>query len=57
MGVNSDNHLIGPAGMEIDLNECPADWSDTHGLTDSQIRFGQTTVQSGNLAAYGNLSV
>ena len=56
-GVNSDNHLIGPAGMDIDLNECPADWSDTHGLTDTQIRFGQTTVQSGNLAAYGNLSL
>ena len=56
-GVNSDNHLIGPTGMDIDLNECPADWSDTAGLTDDQMRFGQTTVQSGNLAAYGNLSV
>ena len=56
-GVNADNVLIGPAGFEIDLNECPADWSDTAGLTDSEIRFGQTTVQSGNLAAYGNLSL
>ena len=56
-GVNSDNHLIGPAGMEVDLNACPADWDDKAGLTDDQIRFGQTTVQSGNLAAYGNLSV
>ena len=56
-GVNSDNHLIGPSGMEIDLNECPADWDDKAGLTDDQLRFGQTTVQSGNLAAYGNLSL
>ena len=56
-GVNSDNHLIGPTGMEIDLNECPADWSNTHGLSDDTMRFGQTTVQSGNLAAYGNLSL
>ena len=56
-GVNSDNHLIGPSGMEVDLNACPADWSDTTGLTDTQLRFGQTTVQSGNLAAYGNLSL
>ena len=56
-GVNSDNHLIGPTGMEIDLNECPADWSNTHGLSDDAMRFGQTTVQSGNLAAYGNLSL
>ena len=33
-GVNDDNHLIGPTGMEIDLNECPGDWSNTHGLSD-----------------------
>jgi len=56
-GVNSDNHLIGPEGMDVDLNVCPADWDDHAGLTDNQMRFGQTTVQSGNLAAYGNLSV
>ena len=56
-GVNSDNHLIGPTGMDIDLNECPADWDDKAGLTSDQMRFGQTTVQSGNLAAYGNISV
>jgi branched-chain amino acid transport system substrate-binding protein len=56
-GVNDDNVLIGPAGFEIDLNDCPADWSNTAGLTDDQLRFGQTTVQSGNLAAYGNLSL
>ncbi len=56
-GINDDNILVGPAGFEIDLNECPEDWSDTAGLTDDEIRFGQTTVQSGNLAAYGNLTL
>ena len=39
-GINSDNVLIGPSGFEIDLNNCPADWSNTHGLTDSEIRVG-----------------
>ena len=41
-GVNDDNHLIGPTGMDIDLNECPGDWSNTHGLSDDTMRFGQT---------------
>ena len=56
-GINDDNVLRGPAGFRIDLNDCPADWSNTHGITDSEIRIGHTTVMSGNLAAYGNLAV
>ena len=48
-GVNSDNHLIGPAGMEVDLNACPADWDDKAGLTDDQIRFGQTLCSQATL--------
>ena len=55
-GVGSDNVLRGPAGFEIDLNDCPGDWTETHGLTDDSLRVGQTTVMSGNLAAYGNIS-
>jgi|TARA_B110000444_G_scaffold69570_1_gene65378 branched-chain amino acid transport system substrate-binding protein len=55
-GVGSDNILRGPAGFEADLNNCPADWSNTSGLLDDEIRVGQTTVSSGNLAAYGNIS-
>ena len=43
-GVNSNNILIGPSGFEIDLNDCPGDWSNSHGVTDSEIRVGQTTV-------------
>jgi len=56
-GINDDNVLKGPADFRIDLNDCPGDWSNTTGLLDDEIRVGQTTVQSGNLAAYGNISV
>jgi branched-chain amino acid transport system substrate-binding protein len=56
-GVGDDNILRGPAGFEIDLNECPDDWSDTSGITDTEIRHGNTTAQSGTLAAYGNIAV
>ncbi len=56
-GVGDDGILRGPAGFEIDMNNCPDDWSDTHGLTDSEIRIGHTTAQSGNLAAYGNIAL
>ena len=56
-GVGDDNVLRGPAGFEIDLNDCPSDWSDTGGITDTEIRVGHTTAQSGNLAAYGNIAV
>ena len=52
-GVGSDDVLRGPAGFVIDMSECPADWSNTHGITESEIRIGHTTVQSGTLAAYG----
>ena len=55
-GVGDDNILRGPAGYEADLNNCPGDWSNTNGLLDDEIRIGQTTVMSGNLAAYGNIS-
>ncbi len=53
-GVGDDNILRGPSGYEIDLNKCPADWSDTEGIGDT-IKFGYTGPESGNLAAYGNL--
>ena len=56
-GVGDDGVLRGPTGFEIDLNECPADWSDTGGVTADSVRIGHTTAQSGNLAAYGNIAV
>lgn len=56
-GVGDDNVLRGPGGFEIDLGTCPTDWNNSHGITDDQVRIGQTTVKSGNLAAYGNITV
>ena len=53
-GVGDDNILRGPEGFTIDLNECPDDWSNTEGITDNEIRIGQTGPQSGTLALYGN---
>ena len=54
-GVDENNILTGPAGYEVDLNNCPSDWSDTAGL-DGSIKIGHTTALSGNLAAYGNIA-
>ena len=55
-GINRANVLRGPAGFSIDLDDCPSGWSDATGITDTQIRIGHTTAQSGNLAAYGNIA-
>ncbi len=56
-GVDPDtNILTGPAGMEIDLNNCPSDWSDTGGVVDGTVKIGHTIAQSGSLAAYGNIT-
>jgi branched-chain amino acid transport system substrate-binding protein len=55
-GVGEDNILRGPAGFEVDLNNCPSDWSDTAGLDGDTITIGETISQSGNLAAYGNIA-
>jgi branched-chain amino acid transport system substrate-binding protein len=55
-GIGDDNILRGPGNFEIDLNECPADWSDTEGINET-ITVGHPGPQSGNLAAYGNMGV
>ena len=55
-GVGDDNILRGPAGFEVDLNNCPSDWNETEGLVDGKILIGHTTALSGNLAAYGNIA-
>ncbi len=55
-GIGDDNILRGPSGYEIDLNNCPADWSETQGIADT-IKIGHPGPQSGNLAAYGNMGV
>ena len=51
-GVNARNVLRGPAGFTIDLDYCARDWSDTAGITDTQIRIGHTAALSGPIAGY-----
>ncbi|MGD9755831.1 MAG: ABC transporter substrate-binding protein, partial [Acidimicrobiia bacterium] len=46
----------GPGGFTLDLTACPSGWSNTEGLTDTEIKIGHTTAQSGTLADYGNIA-
>ncbi len=50
------NTVTGPEGFTIDLSNCEAGWSDTNGLTDTEIKIGHTTALSGTLADYGNIA-
>jgi len=52
-GVDDNNVLVGPSGYTVDLASCPDDWSDTGGITDDEIRLGQSIAQSGTVAVYG----
>jgi hypothetical protein len=45
--------MTGPEGFEIDISSCPAGWSDTEGLTDSEVRIGHTIGLSGIYATNG----
>jgi len=55
-GLSADGKtLTGPGDFVLDLSACPEDWSDTEGLTDTEIKIGHTTAQSGTLADYGNI--
>ena len=50
------NTLKGPEGFTVDLKRCAAGWSNTEGLTDTEIKLGQTLSQSGNTADFGNMT-
>jgi hypothetical protein len=39
-GLDDNGLLRTPGGIEIDTTACPADWSDTAGVTDDAIRLG-----------------
>ncbi|MFN0090518.1 MAG: ABC transporter substrate-binding protein [Acidimicrobiales bacterium] len=52
-----DKKLVGPSGFGIDLSKCPAKWDDKAGLTDTEIRLGQTIAQSGAAASYGGVAL
>ena len=50
LGKSADGKTLnGPAGFTIDLSKCPAGWSDTEGLTDTEIKIGETGAASGPL--------
>jgi branched-chain amino acid transport system substrate-binding protein len=56
-GLSADNTtLTGPGGLTVDLSTCPAGWSNTEGLSDTEIKIGQAIAQSGTLADYGNIA-
>jgi branched-chain amino acid transport system substrate-binding protein len=56
-GVSADGTtLTGPEGFTIDLSACPPGWSDTEGLTDTEIKIGNPTALSGTAADFGNLA-
>jgi ABC-type branched-subunit amino acid transport system substrate-binding protein len=51
IGKSADGKTLkGPGGLTVDLSKCPSDWSDTEGLTDTEIKMGQTGAASGTLA-------
>jgi branched-chain amino acid transport system substrate-binding protein len=47
--------VVGPEGFAIDLTKCPAGWSDTEGVTDTNIKIGHPAALSGPQADYGNI--
>jgi branched-chain amino acid transport system substrate-binding protein len=48
--------LTGPEGWTVDLSKCPANWSDTEGLTDTSIKIGHPLALSGTYGDYGNFA-
>src|SRR3954452_3504011 len=47
--------LTGPEGWTVDLTKCPAGWSDTEGVSDTNIKIGASIAMSGTYADYANL--
>ncbi len=55
-GLSADGKtLTGPGDFKIDLSKCPAGWNNMEGISDTEIKIGHTTAQSGTLADYGNI--
>ena len=52
-GIGGDGVLRGPDGFRIDLSRCPDDWSNTTGVSASEIRIGSTTSLSDSDGEYG----
>ncbi len=43
-------------GAVIDVAECPEEWDDHAGVTDTEIRWGSSLPRSGALAGFGTIS-
>ena len=56
-GVQADGKLVkGPEGFTIDLAKCPQGWSNTEGISDTEVKIGSHTPFSGTLADAGNIN-
>ncbi len=53
-GVSADGKMLtGPEGFTIDLSKCASGWSNTEGLTDTEIKIAFVVPQSGLAADNG----
>ncbi|MCY4037442.1 MAG: ABC transporter substrate-binding protein [bacterium] len=43
-------------GAVIDIGECPEEWDNNAGVTDTEIRFGSSLPRSGALAGFGTIA-
>ncbi|MEZ5234241.1 MAG: ABC transporter substrate-binding protein [Acidimicrobiales bacterium] len=56
-GLQADGKTVtGPEGFTIDVSQCAAGWSNTEGLTDTEIEIASHTPFSGTLADAGNIN-
>ena len=54
-GLSADGKTLnGPEGFTVDLNKCGTSWSNTEGITDTEIKLGQVTALSGLAADWAN---
>jgi branched-chain amino acid transport system substrate-binding protein len=56
-GLSADGKTItGPEGFTVDISKCASGWSNTEGISDTEIKIGQAIAQSGTLASYGQIA-
>jgi branched-chain amino acid transport system substrate-binding protein len=48
--------LTGPEGFKVDLSRCIQGWSDTTGISDTEIKIGYPAAMSGANAEAGNIA-
>jgi ABC-type branched-subunit amino acid transport system substrate-binding protein len=47
--------LSGPEGYKLNLSACPRGWSDTEGVSDTEVKIGWPGPLSGPLGDFGNM--